>query len=326
MSGGQVWLEGIDAADISSGADGGSTPTSPIDSSGSAGERDPRRRLRSARVAVVSSPSNSSNGITAPAAPVAAAAEEAAAAEIAAPITSTAHAPSSTAARVGVRKQRGASSSEKAVSGSAAVASPSPSPLPVAAVVGPPPPPPLRIVILRRTKMRRIAEQSSLVHALRAAFHTRAPARARGANARRHHHHHSSSSEGGSADSGGDGTATLLSPSSSSSLDAVVTELRDDALPNQTEVFRIVGGADVLVGAHGAGQANGIVLAPGACVIEVIPRAWHVLVYLRQSALLQVRYANFMVAGDRQHTIHVQVGSVVAAVKACVEARGRAVG
>ena len=133
---------------------------------------------------------------------------------------------------------------------------------------------PLHIVVLRRTRMRRIAEQASLISALRRAFSPRG---------------------------------------------AIITELRDSDLPDQTEMFRTIGSADVLVGAHGAGQANAIVMSPGACLVEIIPRNWYVLVYLRMATLLGLKYDNWVMEGDRKTTIHVHVAKVVDAVRACVD-------
>ena len=46
----------------------------------------------------------------------------------------------------------------------------------------------------------------------------------------------------------------------------------DGAMPSPEDVFRAVAGADVLLGAHGAGHANALVMRGGACLVEVMPR------------------------------------------------------
>ena len=106
---------------------------------------------------------------------------------------------------------------------------------------------------------------------------------------------------------------------------AFITEIDDAALPPQAAIFRAVASADVLLGAHGAGMANAIVSPSGTCIIEVMPRDWHVLCYLRLASLFGLRYNNFVVAGDRTSTMNVHVDRVVAATQACIAARSAAV-
>ena len=96
-------------------------------------------------------------------------------------------------------------------------------------------------------------------------------------------------------------------------------ELADWRLPEQAAVFASIASADVVVGAHGAGQTNNIVAKPGACLIEVMPTDWLVPCYWRMAAHLGLRYTMFMVKGDRTAPITIAVRAVVSAVKDCLD-------
>ena len=97
-----------------------------------------------------------------------------------------------------------------------------------------------------------------------------------------------------------------------------VTELSDWNMPSQEDVFRAVAGADLLIGAHGAGQTNAIVAAPGTCLIEFIPSNWLVLCYFRLAGLLGLRYHMFVVSGDRTSPIRIDVPGALRASRECL--------
>jgi hypothetical protein len=50
-----------------------------------------------------------------------------------------------------------------------------------------------------------------------------------------------------------------------------VVEVRDWDMPDPVATFRLLATADIVIAAHGAGLANTIVTAPGACVVEFMP-------------------------------------------------------
>lgn len=98
-----------------------------------------------------------------------------------------------------------------------------------------------------------------------------------------------------------------------------LTEIADWRMPDQAAVFAAFATADVVVGAHGAGQTNNIVAKPGSCLVEVMPTKWLVPCYWRMAGHLGLRYSMFMVRGDRTPPITIAVRSVVQAVRACLE-------
>jgi hypothetical protein len=103
------------------------------------------------------------------------------------------------------------------------------------------------------------------------------------------------------------------------SYNVTLVELADWRMPDQAAVFATIAGADVVVGAHGAGQTNNIVAPPGACLVEVMPTDWLVPCYWRMAGHLGLRYRMFMVKGDRTPPITIAVRAVVAAVRDCLD-------
>ena len=97
-----------------------------------------------------------------------------------------------------------------------------------------------------------------------------------------------------------------------------LTEIADWRMPDQGAVFAAFATADVVVGAHGAGQTNNIVAKPGACLVEVMPTDWLVPCYWRMASHLGLRYTMFMVKGDRTPPITIAVRAVVQAVADCL--------
>ena len=97
--------------------------------------------------------------------------------------------------------------------------------------------------------------------------------------------------------------------------------LLDGALPSQEAILRAAAGAHAIVGAHGAGLANAIVAQPGACVVEIMPRAWFVPCYWRSSVNLGLRHTLFIVVGDKRSALVVNAKRVARAVKECIEGR-----
>ena len=97
-----------------------------------------------------------------------------------------------------------------------------------------------------------------------------------------------------------------------------ITEVRDWDMPSQDDIFRAVAGADLLIGAHGAGQTNSIVGRPGMCMIEFIPTEWLVMCYFRLSGHLGLKYNQFIVPGYRSSEIKIDIRRTMKAIKDCL--------
>ena len=98
-----------------------------------------------------------------------------------------------------------------------------------------------------------------------------------------------------------------------------LTVIDDSRMPPQDVVFRAVAGADLLIGAHGAGQTNAIVARPGACQVEIMPNMWLVPCYWRQAGHLGLRYHMLMSKGDRLAPMRVSVRTMMNAVRECLD-------
>ena len=97
--------------------------------------------------------------------------------------------------------------------------------------------------------------------------------------------------------------------------------LDDRAFPEQEAVLSLFASADAVVAAHGAGLTNAIVAKPGACVIEVMPRAWFVPCYWRMNGHLGLRHNMFVTIGDKRSALVLNIRRVVRALRECMQAQ-----
>ena len=95
----------------------------------------------------------------------------------------------------------------------------------------------------------------------------------------------------------------------------------DRAFGDQAAVFHAFATADAIVAAHGAGLTNAIVAKPGACVFEIMPRAWFVPCYWRLNMGLGLRHNMFVVVGDKRSALVIQVKRVMQALRECLAAQ-----
>lgn len=100
-----------------------------------------------------------------------------------------------------------------------------------------------------------------------------------------------------------------------------ITVIDDRAFPDQQAVFHAFATADGVVAAHGAGLTNALLSKPGACIIEIMPRAWFVPCYWRMNMVLGLRHNMFVTIGDKRSALNINVKRVVRALRECLAAQ-----